>query len=126
MTKKHIIAGILSLGLVALLVSPLVVNGQINQITPNLTKTVSGSGLTKSDLIDVVNGIINILLGILGVIAVVLIIIAGFKWMTAGGNEESIKSAKDMIIQGIAGLAIIFLAYAITTFVLEKLADITS
>lgn len=125
MTKKHIIAGVLSLGLVVLIASPLIVNGQISNIGSNLNNAVKGSGLNKSDLIDVVNAVINILLGILGVVAVVIIIIAGFKWMTAGGNAESITDAKAMIFQGIAGLAVIFLAYAIATFVLEKLANVT-
>ena len=32
--------------------------------------------------------IINIFLGVLGIIAVIIIILGGFKWMTAQGNEE--------------------------------------
>src|SRR6056297_1570254 len=38
--------------------------------------------------------IINVVLQLLAVIFVVLIIISGYQWMTAGGNEEQIKKAK--------------------------------
>lgn len=65
--------------------------------------------------------IINGFLGILGTVAVVLIIYAGFKWMTAGGNEEEITKAKSLLTNAAIGLAIILLAYGIASFIFRTL-----
>jgi len=70
--------------------------------------------------------IINVAMGLLGIIAVVIILIGGFRWMTAGGNEESVGTAKKMIIQGVIGLAIILASWAIARFVLESLVSATA
>ena len=79
------------------------------------------SNLGNTDLVPAVANIINILLGFLGVIAIVIIIIAGFQWMTAGGNEEKITGAKKMLGAGIIGLVIILAAFAIASFVMSNL-----
>lgn len=65
--------------------------------------------------------IIKSVLSVLGVIFVVLIIIAGFKWMTAGGNEKDVEEAQKRIKTSIIGLIIILSAYAITAFVFNNL-----
>nr|NIS50742.1 hypothetical protein [Phycisphaerae bacterium] len=63
---------------------------------------------------------------LLGIIAVVIILIGGFQWMTAGGNEENVDKAKKRIIQGVIGLAIILASWAIARFVLESLVTATT
>jgi hypothetical protein len=65
--------------------------------------------------------IIKIFLGFLGIIAVAIILAGGFKWMTAMGDEEKVKKAKQLIGSGVVGLLIIVAAYAIATFVLERI-----
>lgn len=65
--------------------------------------------------------IIRIVLELLGIIFLVLIIFAGFKWMTAGGDEEKITSAKKLLTNSVIGLIIIFAAFAIATFVFYQL-----
>ncbi len=65
--------------------------------------------------------IIKAFLGLLGVIFVTLIIYAGYGWMTAQGDEEKVKKAKDTLTQAIIGLIIITAAYAITYFVFSNL-----
>jgi len=64
-------------------------------------------------------------LGFLSIIAVLIILMGGFKWMTAGGNEEKVEEAKKMIIAGIVGLAVIFTSFAIATFVINQLISAT-
>ena len=68
-----------------------------------------------------VGKVINIFLSLLGTIAIVLIVYAGFLWMTAGGNEESLTKAKDLLLNAVIGLAIILTAYSITRSVLNAL-----
>jgi hypothetical protein len=69
--------------------------------------------------------IIRIGLGLLGLIAVVLILYAGFTWMTSGGNEEKIGTAKKTLINATIGLAIIMSSLAITQFILNALSNAT-
>lgn len=83
------------------------------------------AGLAGGDLRYTVASIINIALGLLGTIALVLIVYAGFKWMTAGGNEDAVSEAKKILSQAVIGLAIILSAYAITQFVVGSLYEAT-
>lgn len=65
----------------------------------------------------IVVSVIKVFLGVLGIIFLILIITAGFRWMTAGGNEENIKKASAQIRNACIGLLIILASYAITIFV---------
>jgi len=46
--------------------------------------------------------------------------------MASGGNEEKIKGAKKLMGAAVIGLIIIVLAYAIATFVIGNLANVTN
>ena len=63
--------------------------------------------------------IIRYLMTFLGIIATVIILLGGFKWLTAAGNEDRIADAKKTIIAGVIGLVIILAAFAIVTFVVN-------
>lgn len=69
----------------------------------------------------IVASVIKVFLGFLGVIFVILILVAGFRWMTAGGNDENIKKATAQIRNAAIGLIIILAAYAITAFVTREI-----
>lgn len=86
--------------------------------------TIVGWG--TQDLRTTIMLIVNILMGFLGIIAVLIVLFGGFKWMTAQGNEEQVGEAKKMIIAGIVGLAVIFAAYAIASFVIQQLVEATN
>ncbi|MHA1696297.1 MAG: pilin [Candidatus Helarchaeota archaeon] len=66
---------------------------------------------------DMAVQIVRYLMTFLGIIAVVVILLGGFKWMTAAGNEDKVAEAKQLIIAGVIGLIIILSAFAIVTFV---------
>lgn len=85
----------------------------------------SSLGLGTSDLKETVINIINWILGLLGIIAVIMILYAGFQWMTAGGNEDKVASAKKIISAAVVGLIIILLAWAIVNFVLKTAGNVT-
>lgn len=82
-------------------------------------------GLGDRDPRAIAASVIRVLLGFLGVIAVVIILLGGFKWMTAGGNDEKVGEARKLIIQGIVGLIIILAAFGISTFVINSLLSTT-
>jgi len=64
---------------------------------------------------------INIIFGVIGVVFVTIILIGGYLWMSATGNEESIKKAKIFILNGIFGLMVIFISYALVALILFAL-----
>ncbi len=82
---------------------------------------VTETGLAERDPRDIAASVIRIILGFLGIIAVIIILLGGFKWMTAGGNEDKVGEAKKLITAGIIGLVIILAAFGIATFVLSSL-----
>jgi len=65
--------------------------------------------------------VIKAFLGLLGIIFIFLMVLAGYHWMTAAGDEQKITKAKDTIRTAIIGLIIIVAAYSITYFVLKAL-----
>ena len=84
------------------------------------------SGLRNTDVRVTAAKIIRAAMGLLGIAAVVIILIGGFKWMTAGGNEEQGGEAKKWIYSGVIGLTIILSAYAIANFVVNSLVNATT
>ena len=89
-----------------------------------LKKTSAEAGLTISDKPEVIIGnLIGTTLSIIGVIFFILMVYAGFKWMTARGNEEGVKEAQKTIIAAIIGLVVVLSAYAITNFVFTSVDE---
>lgn len=74
---------------------------------------------------DLAISVINWVLGILALIAVILILIGGFRWMTAGGNEEKVESAKKTLYAALIGLVIILAGWGISVYVINNLLDFT-
>ena len=83
------------------------------------------TGLGTKDIREGVMTIVNVLLGFLGIIAILIVLYGGFLWMTAAGNEDKVDQAKKIITAGIIGLIIIFVSFAIATFVIESLITAT-
>ncbi len=67
--------------------------------------------------------IINLVLSFLGLIAIILILIGGFKWMTSGGSEDKVTSAKKLLISGLIGLVIVLLSWGIATWVIGAIDE---
>ena len=82
--------------------------------------------LGEGDVRETAGNIINVALGFLGIIAVVIVLVGGFKYMIAGGDETKTKEARGWIISGIIGLAIILSGWAITSFVINQLLKATT
>ncbi len=61
--------------------------------------------------------IIKLFLTFVGIVMVAMIIFAGYKWMTAAGNDDKVKEAKDQMKNAIIGLIIILASYMILFFI---------
>jgi len=75
---------------------------------------------TPSTLPLFIGKLIRTILAFIGVVFFVLVIYAGFKWMTARGKEEITGEAKTTLENALIGLIVISAAYAITTFIIER------
>jgi hypothetical protein len=87
--------------------------------TDVVNNSLNGSlGNQGSDPRTIITNIINIALGFLGLIALGIIIWGGFVWMTSNGDEEKVSKAKQILKDGVIGLAIILSSWAIATFLI--------
>lgn len=86
----------------------------------------ANTGLGNDDPRFIAANIINIVLGFLGIIALILILYAGFKWMTAAGNEDRVTEAKKLLVAAVIGLIIILSAFALSSFVLDAIFRATT
>ncbi len=125
--KKHLATLSSLLVLTALLVLPYFVFAQTTSTDSTIKgrlETIGKIGGYKvdggSDLLSTTGLIINALLGLLGVIFIILLIVAGFKWMTAAGNEQKVDSAITTIKRAIIGLVITLSSWAIWSFILNS------
>ena len=114
---------ILGLTTLAVLVVPTVALAQINLNYKNPSATFNlGSANLESTVIKIVQWVLTLL----GLIAVIMIIYGGFIWLTAGGNEDKVSTAKRIISAAVIGLIIVLLAWAIITFVVNTSSNVTS
>lgn len=84
------------------------------------------TGLGNADARITAATILRSALGLLGILTTCIILFAGFKWMTAGGNEDEVGTAKKMLTSAVIGLLIIMSAFAISTFVISSLYKSTT
>lgn len=82
------------------------------------------TGLSRGDLRVIAVNIIRIILSFLALVAVSLVIYGGYIYMTAGGNQENIDKAKKILIGAVIGLIIILSAFAIVSFILNRMTNI--
>lgn len=123
---KKISKYLMSFAIVSLLVLPFLTLPALAQSGNNLfglneVNNGLNNSLSNADPRVVIGRVINVALGFLGVIAVGIILMGGFKWMTAGGNEDKTAEAKKLMGAGIIGLVIILASWAIATFVINSL-----
>lgn len=90
----------------------------------NTSIEISGYGTNSPE--QIVINLINWVLGILALIAVILVLIGGFRWMTAAGNEEKVDSAKKLLVAAVIGLVIIMAAWGISLYAIDILAGATN
>lgn len=67
-------------------------------------------------------GLIRSFLQFITLIAVIYCLWAGFQIMTAGGDDEKVKHGRKTIIQVVIGIVVMWLAYAIVSWVISALA----
>lgn len=82
---------------------------------------VEKSGVEKIEFAEFIGLGLRTLLSLVGITFLILMVYAGFRWMTARGEEDEIKKSRETIITATIGLIAVLAAYAITTLVTENL-----
>jgi hypothetical protein len=72
---------------------------------------------------SIIRRFINILSLIVGIVAVIMIIIGGLRYITSGGSDTGVTSAKNTILYAIIGLIIVALAQLLVRYVLRQVTE---
>lgn len=137
MKPKNIKPIITLLLLTAIMVLPYLVFAEGNTINPEssanpltMLKNIAAGeagpydSTTDQNSLPIILGfVINGALSLLGVIFIILMVLAGYNWMTASGNEQRIDEAKDTIKRAIIGLVITLGSWAIWNFLVANLIN---
>lgn len=117
---KHLFSFLLIIGFLVLLYLPSVILA--GSAVSNLGDVAGNVGLEEAgDPWKFIGNIISVVLGIVGVLLLLVLIYAGALWgFLSRGDPAQIKKAKEMIINAIIGLLIVFASYALTNFVIAS------
>ncbi len=77
----------------------------------------TGSSLTDKPITEILNNILTAVLGLVFFVALATMVYGGIRWMTSGGNEDTISEAKRTVIASAIGLIIIMISYAVVNFI---------
>jgi hypothetical protein len=73
---------------------------------------------------NLIRRVINLLSLVVGIVAVIMIIIGGLRYITSGGSDTGVTSAKNTILYAIIGLIIVALAQLLVRFVLRQVTSV--
>lgn len=126
--SKKILKNLLALAMLSLLALPLVTLAQSNMDVGmnEIEEGFGDNGLGNTDPRTTVARLINVAMLFLGIIAVVIVLLGGFKWMTAAGNEDKVGEAKKLMGAGVVGLVIVLSAWGVANFILSRLITATN
>lgn len=122
---KKIISFFILLGLAVIIIpsaSAQLIDDSAIQHMGDISESVQKTaGFGEATVGGVIAAIIRAVLGLLAAIFMVLMILSGFKWMTAAGNESQVEKAQETIKAALIGLVVVLAAYAITYYVFTYL-----
>lgn len=75
---------------------------------------------TGPDLQVVAKNVLNILFMLIGSLSVIVIIVGGIMYITSGGDQGKVTTAKSAITGAVIGVVIAIMAYAIVNYVLSQ------
>ena len=75
---------------------------------------------SNQEIESLVVNVLNWLIGAAALVCVVMLIVGGYSYMTAGGDENKVKTATKTLTNAMIGLAICFIAVMLVNFVLKN------
>lgn len=113
----------------ALFAGPTLAFAQVSAIQGGVTAAATAAGVATTScngtacIIRIIANVVTVAVNFSGVLLVCYLLYAGFLWMTSDG-DKGVKEAKDMIKNAVAGLVLIAVSFAISSFVLDQLSTI--
>lgn len=83
-------------------------------------------GGQPNNFTDTVGLLLQVLFSMLGLVLLGYLIVGGVFYMTAGGNEDQVKRAKNMLRNSVIGIIIILTSLAISNFVIRNIESATT
>ncbi len=125
---------LVTLSFVGAMIMPIsFVHAQLDAQHTGLQTAGSAAGLSTAcsaqgtDCVATIIGrVINVALGFLGMLLVGLFLYAGFTWMTAGGEKDKVEHAQKLIANAVAGLVIVGISFALSSFILGQLSFVVT
>ena len=90
-------------------------------LVPECARGAQPTAADLDCLLQVGVNVVQLILGISGSLALVYFLYGGFLWLTAAGAPKKIEDGKNIIINSVIGLAIIFGAFALVQFAVKAL-----
>lgn len=110
--------------------SPPSISVPITFVTPAYAASTDlGQIYGFGDITDLGTGISKFVppvFSIAGIAIVMFFIYAGFKYLTSGGDKESVAKARGMIVSAITGFVVLLLTFLMLQFLLGQLFGITN
>ena len=120
--QKITITTLISVTLAITAVPVLAQTPELNNLRDGLNVSANRANLdTETSLSIQIGNILNIVFLFVGVLFLIYSLLGGYWWMTAGGNEEKVKSAKGAINGGIEGMIVVFLSYSAVYLIITAL-----
>lgn len=85
----------------------------------NITTTGNGT-----NILDFAKNLLNTVIALAGLVCVVMLVMAGYSYITAAGDEVKVKKASQTLTWAIVGLAICFIAVLLVQYVLTDLLKV--
>lgn len=103
-----------------------ILEGSVTDEIENQTQSMAEAAKINpsAEVGPIMETVIKAFLSMMGIVFLVLLVVAGFHWMMADGDDKKVGDAKNSIKTAIIGLAVMVTAYAITAFVFENLDKI--
>ena len=102
-----------------------IVNSVCTGANLNFATTPQQCSNTTTNAVGTINRIVTLIINvfsvIVGIVAVIMIVVGGFRYVTSGGNDQNVASAKSTILYALAGLVIAISAQVIVRYVLRTL-----
>ena len=125
-TRKHVfsfiflaIFSLIQIMTIAFFARPALADENLFNNQVGITDIGNVYGNQKTDIRVVIVNIIQVILGFLAIIFVALTVFAGFRYMTAAGNESQTEKALAQIKDSVIGLIIILASWTITIYIIR-------
>ena len=129
-TTLLVSASLLMPGLLSFGVSPAYATA-LTELCSGINGASAGSscgpsgGTTTTSISSVANTVVNIFTYVVGIISVIMLIVAGFRYVTSGGESSKVSGAKNTLIYAIVGIVIVLAAKIIVSFVANQTGTVT-